>query len=116
MNFSVNIPELDPFPAEKREQVLKECIASPQFIRRVWGVRAIAFGIWLALVLGPAWLVDLPVAKNDTQAIIYTAVAFFGIGIVVFVVPFFADPMILRRLIRERLPDANHARQLTRRH
>ncbi len=106
LKFPVQIPELDRLPAEKREQLLKACLDSPAFKRRVWRVRALAFVVWLALVIGPPWLVDGPLAKNDTQAVIYTVLAFLGLGVVVFVVPFFADPRILRRVIRERLPDA----------
>jgi len=107
LKIPVHIPELNQLPVEKREPVLKACLESGEFVRRVWRSRIVSFIVYLVLLIGPPWLVRGPLAKDETQGYIYTALAILGIIAVVFVVPFYTEPRILRRLIRERLRDAN---------
>ena len=105
--FPVKIPELDQLPPGKSEAVLKECLESREFSRRTRRVRIVSFIVYAVLLLAPAWLVSGPLAKTQTQAILYTALAVLGLVIALLVVPFYTHPKILRRLIRERLRSAN---------
>jgi len=105
LKFEFHIPELDQLPAEKSEAVLKGCLESAEFSRRTRRVRIISFGVYAILVLAPPWLVRGPLAKTQTQGVIYTVLAFLGLLVVLIVVPFYMHPRILRRLIKERLRD-----------
>jgi len=105
LKFEFHIPELDQLPAEKSEAVLKGCLESAEFSRRTRRVRIISFGVYAILVLAPPWLVHGPLAKTQTQGVIYTVLAFLGLLVVLIVVLFYMHPRILRRLIKERLRD-----------
>ncbi len=103
LKFPVHIQELDQLPTEKSEALLKECMESSEFARRTRRVRIVSFVGYAILLIAPPCLVQGPVAKSQTQAFIYIALALVGLAIVMIAVPLYFHPRILRRLIREKL-------------
>ena len=107
--LSIKVPEMELFPSERRDEILRRCVESPEMrrLRARWQlyfpVCALPAGI--AVSLTASLLLDW----NPTAALIATLLAVAGSFVVVEALRLVAEYRLVRQLLRQEFDERHSA-------